>query len=105
MQFTGHSWSPVFGRSTENSPSNSILISTLGLDTVTSALNTESLDPLTRWFWKPKVTELNSIKIVDEPNPGEGALVRVGAATTNEQLREWCVENKKLTLPLNVIMR
>lgn len=32
------------------------------------------------------------------------ALVRVGAAVTNERLRRWCVKNKKLTLPINVIM-
>ena len=31
-------------------------------------------------------------------------LVRVGAAVTNERLRRWCVKNKKVTLPINVIM-
>ena len=28
----------------------------------------------------------------------------MGAAVTNERLRRWCVKNKKLTLPINVIM-
>lgn len=35
---------------------------------------------------------------------GGKRLVRVGCATTNERLRRWCLDNKLVTLPFNVIM-
>ena len=35
---------------------------------------------------------------------GDKALVKVGSATTNEQLRSWCINHELVTLPLNVIM-
>ena len=91
----GHSWSPIFGRDGE------ILISMLNLNEATKLPNLTSLP-----FAESPPTELEMIKVVPgklEQYPG-GALVRVGCATTNERLRRWCVENKKYTLPLNVIM-
>ena len=76
------------------------MISLLNLRTATHLPNITSL-PLP----EPKATELESIDIVPGTAlvPGN-QLVRIGAACTNERLRRWCVKNKKLTLPLNVIM-
>lgn len=52
-----------------------------------------------------KPTELESIEVVEgTPRVSGNALVRIGASTTNERLRRWCVNNKQYTYPLNVIM-
>ena len=91
----GHSWAPIFGRSGQ------ILVSFIGLREATQLPNTTSL-PLP----ESAPTELESIELVRDGKPrvAGNALVRVGAGTTNERLRRWCVENGKYTLPLNVIM-
>ncbi|KAM5353643.1 hypothetical protein ACJ41O_000293 [Fusarium nematophilum] len=60
-------------------------------------------------LFQPKHTELNHIKIVDAADVGGPALeggkkyVRVGTATTNEQFRRWCIDQGKVTLPMNII--
>ena len=77
-----------------------ILISTLNLKLATRIPNFTSLG-----LGQEPPEELNSIILLPEqPAGGKTVLVRVGCATTNEQLREWCVKSKKATLPLNVIM-
>lgn len=73
----------------------------LNLSTATKLPNLTSLP-----FAESPPTELETIEVVPgKPEIWEdGALVRVGCATTNERLRRWCVKNNKYTLPLNVIM-
>ncbi|KAG2420123.1 hypothetical protein HFD88_004923 [Aspergillus terreus] len=95
-----HSWSPVFARD-----KGCILISTLSLHQAAQLPNVESLDPLCPILFGDKPTSLNSITEVGpvKEDPTK-SLVRVGCATTNEQFRYWCVESKRVTLPLNVIM-
>ena len=89
-----HSWAPIFGREGQ------ITISTLRLGDATKLPNTAAL-PLPQ----DPPTELESIEFTsDPPLPGGKRLVRIGAATTNERLRRWCLDKKLVTLPLNVIM-
>ncbi|KAI0011317.1 hypothetical protein F4779DRAFT_238289 [Xylariaceae sp. FL0662B] len=93
-----HSWSPIFGR---NAGNGQVLISLLSLHESTVIPNT------TAWSFLPEdqPTELESIDIVaGEPRNKGNTLVRIGVSCTNERLRRWCVENNKVTLPLNVIM-
>ena len=90
----GHSWSPLFARD------GGILISTLNLNLATRIPNFTSLG-----ICQEPPEELNSITLLPkQPADGKTELVRVGCATTNEQLREWCIKDKLFTLPLNVIM-
>jgi hypothetical protein len=90
----GHSWSPVFGQNGQ------ILISMLKIPTATELPNIAALP-----FPESAPTELESIEITSGKPLEEGnTLVRVGCATTNERLRRWCVENNKVTIPLNVLM-
>jgi hypothetical protein len=96
LVLSGHSWSPLFARN------GGILISTLNLDLATVIPNFTSLG-----IGQEPPKELNSITLlpeVEQPADGKTRLVRVGCGTTNEQLREWCVRGKVVTLPLNVIM-
>ncbi|KAL9608906.1 MAG: hypothetical protein Q9167_006287 [Letrouitia subvulpina] len=89
-----HSWAPIFGENGQ------IFISLLDLKTATHLPNTTSL-PLP----ESKPNALESIEVVPGTARAKGnTLVRVGAAVTNERLRRWCVKNKKVTLPINVIM-
>ena len=104
----GHSWSPVFGRSHNKKDGNNgdILISSLGLVDASVLPNFTSLpgDIL-----EPGAKDLNSIIIVDNKYvngpklAGGKKYVRVGTSTTNEQLRRWCIDTGKLTLPMNII--
>ncbi|CAI0644615.1 unnamed protein product [Colletotrichum noveboracense] len=97
---SGHSWSPVFGR---DGPGKNILISLLGLKEATKLPNTTALP-----FWpfrQDEPTELEDIELISaKPNEEGNYLVKVGAACTNERLRQWCIENRRVTLPMNVIM-
>ncbi|OHF04516.1 hypothetical protein CORC01_00368 [Colletotrichum orchidophilum] len=89
-----HSWSPVFA---EN---GYVLISLLGLHEVTKLPNITALP-----FPESAANDLQTINMVSEkPNENGNYLVRVGTACTNERLRRWCIENKTVTLPMNVIM-
>ena len=60
-------------------------------------------------IFQPHAKDLNSIVIVDNdyvkgPKLTDGKkYVRVGTSTTNEQLRRWCIDIGKVTLPLNII--
>ena len=63
--------------------------------------------------FEPKLdpaNELQGIEIVGTVNENgvQKALCRIGAATTNEMFREWCIGNRKddwrWTIPFNVIM-
>ncbi|KAJ2903384.1 Oxidoreductase [Zalerion maritima] len=89
-----HSWAPVFGRN------GHVMISLLGLHEATKIPNT------TAWSFLPQdePTELESIDVVGPAETKGNTLVRVGVSATNERLRRWCNDNKKYTLPLNVIM-
>ncbi|KAJ6509051.1 hypothetical protein C8R45DRAFT_894083 [Mycena sanguinolenta] len=89
-----HSWSPIFGRDKQ------ILISLLPLHEVEVIPNLTALA-----LPQSAPNELQTIEIVKgTPRIKGNVLVRVGVSTTNERLRRWCVENKKYTYPLNVIM-
>lgn len=91
-----HSWSPIFGRNGQ------ITISLLPLREVTQ---TPNFTALSKALPEPKPTELETIEIAGgTPRTAGNVLVRIGASTTNERLRRWCVENKKYTYPLNSIM-
>jgi len=89
-----HSWSPIFGRDGE------ILISMLGIRTVTQLPNLTAQP----WTLAPP-NELEELSIAGgKPRTRGNKLVRIGCAATNERLRQWCIENKTCTIPLNVIM-
>lgn len=104
----GHSWSPVFGRSQKHNNKNNgdILISTLGLIDATILPNFTSLPTD---LFQPEAKDLNSIIFVDHsyvkgPQLSNGKrYVRVGTSTTNEQLRKWCINTGKVTLPCQII--
>jgi len=77
----------------------------LNLHTATTIPNTASLAGVSQSFFSPPSYELNQIEMKNPPKKkGDKALVRVGCATTIEQLRSWCIKNQFVTLPLNVIM-
>ncbi|KXH33641.1 hypothetical protein CNYM01_07444 [Colletotrichum nymphaeae SA-01] len=89
-----HSWSPVFA---EN---GYVLISLLGLHEVTKLPNITALP-----FPESAANDLQTISMVSEkPLENGNYLVRVGTACTNERLRRWCIDNKTVTMPMNVIM-
>ena len=73
----------------------------LNLATATELPNIASLP-----FAQSPPTDLESIEEVKQAKPLEAGnhLVRVGCATTNERLRRWCVQNNRVTMPMNVIM-
>jgi len=91
-----HSWSNVF------SSDGQVLVSMLPPDVVENLPASEpAIDPQ---------NELQGIEVVgtiDEDGVTK-ALCRIGAATTNEQFRRWCLDaaggNWTWTVPLNVIM-
>ena len=91
-----HTWTDMFA------DDNEILICLLPIDVAVDL-------PSIAGAWHPGAGLLQQI----EPFPasiaqdGSSILCKVGAATTNEQFREWCVSQDtplKWTLPLNVIM-
>lgn len=91
-----HTWSDLY------SANSQVLISFLPLDVVN---NLPALEPPI----DPE-NQLQGIRIVgtiDEDGTTK-ALCKVGAATTNEQFRRWCLDENggqwKWTVPLNVIM-
>jgi len=92
-----HSWSSSFSEDRE------ILVSMLNLEEVTKipdpmSIEEESIDP---------TNELKTIQVLETVKGSDGAeqaLVNVGAAVTNEQLRRWCVQHDKWSLPVDVIL-
>ena len=93
-----HSWAPIFGRQGQ------ITISLLNLAEATKIPNFTALSKVLP-EWLIHKTELQTIEVVsDKPRVKGNVLVRIGASTTNEQMRRWCVEHNKYTYPLNVIM-
>jgi hypothetical protein len=91
-----HTWSDLYAQEDQ------ILISTLSLQVAETLPAFEpGIDP---------TNELQGIKIVGEIKEGfeTKALCKIGAATTNEQFRRWCLDddhgNRQWTVPLNVIM-
>ncbi|KIW83347.1 hypothetical protein Z517_02592 [Fonsecaea pedrosoi CBS 271.37] len=103
-----HSWSPVFGRSNKKGSENNgdILISTLGLIDASILPNLTSLPTD---IFQPRAKDLNSIVVVDYTYvrgpqlTGGKKYVRVGTSTTNEQLRRWCIDTGKVTMPMNIV--
>ncbi|KXG54556.1 FAD-binding, type 2 [Penicillium griseofulvum] len=100
-----HSWSSIFGPD-KSQDRQFILISTLQLDR--AILGKDKNEEASGKYADYKV-ELNEIKEPDSTDSGIQAdqhLVSVGCATTNEDLRRWCLQTSdyKWTLPLNVIM-
>ena len=59
-----------------------------------------STDLHTFYFGGDPDSDLHGVQIVDEAQN----LVKVGAGTTNDQFRIWCLDQKRFCLPLNVIM-
>ncbi|KAL6694429.1 hypothetical protein J3F84DRAFT_400197 [Trichoderma pleuroticola] len=93
-----HSWAPIFGRS---GAAGQVLVSLLPIKHVTSKVDLTSLG-----IWLPPTSELRNIEVeggIGELDNGN-TLVRVGAGVTNEELRRWCLQDKRVTLPLNVLM-
>ncbi len=91
-----HSWSDVFSADGE------VLISMLLAGVVENLPGSEPpIDPR---------NELQGIEVVGTVHDGgvTKALCRIGAATTNEQFRRWCLDERggasAWTIPLNVIM-
>ena len=88
-----HTWGNLY------SEDNQVLISSLPLDDVNNLPAQEpAIDPN---------NELQGIEIVGTTSNGK-ALCKIGAGTTNEQFRRWCLDpkggNLNWTIPLNVIM-
>jgi hypothetical protein len=55
--------------------------------------------------WRSELVGIEVVPGVAGRQAPEGhTFCRIGAGTTNEQFREWCFENKMLSLPINVIM-
>ncbi|KAK4642338.1 hypothetical protein QC761_0083510 [Podospora bellae-mahoneyi] len=93
-----HSWAPIFGRQGQ------ITISLLSLAEATKIPNFTALSKVLP-EWLLHKNELQTLEVVSgAPRVKGNALVRIGASTTNEQLRRWCVKNNKYSYPLNVIM-
>lgn len=93
-----HTWSDLYSSDGE------VLISMLPLDVVEDLPASEpGIDPK---------NQLQGIEIVGEIQEGDvtKALCKIGAATTNEQFRRWCLSDRsgggerRWTVPLNVIM-
>ncbi|KAK0759490.1 hypothetical protein N5P37_007678 [Trichoderma harzianum] len=93
-----HSWAPIFGRS---ETAGQVLVSLLPIKHVTSKVDLTSLG-----ICLPPTNELRKIEVKGEVGELDNGntLVRVGAGVTNEELRRWCLQNGRVTLPLNVIM-
>lgn len=98
----------MFGRSDKKRGGNNgdILISTLGLVDASILPNFTSLPGS---IFEPLAKDLNSIVVVDGsyvkgPVLKDGKkYVRVGTSTTNEQLRKWCINTGKVTMPMNIV--
>ena len=88
-----HSWAPIFGRKGQ------IIVSLLGLHEAAVIPNTTAF----KFLGLEKPTELETIEPKEATADGK-TIIRVGSAVTNERLRRWCVDNKKHTLPLNIVM-
>jgi hypothetical protein len=91
-----HSWSDIF------SSDGGVLISLLPLDVVNVLPAVEPpIDP------KNELQGIEVVGTITEDGTTK-ALCRIGAATTNEQFRRWCLDpkggNLSWTVPLNVIM-
>ena len=104
-ELLGHSWAPVFGRDNQQNNGN-IMISMLSEITAGLLPNLSSLP--TSLFQD----ETNALKSIDKVEPGHvnglaltdgKQYVRVGAATTNERFRRWCLTEGRVTLPMNII--
>ena len=82
------------------------MISTLGLIDASVLPNFTSLPTN---IFQPRAKDLNSIVFVDNnyvKGPvltGGKRYVRVGTSTTNEQLRRWCIDTGKVTMPMNIV--
>jgi hypothetical protein len=88
-----HTWDEFY------SADDQVLISMLPLNVVEDLPAQEpAIDP---------ANELQGIELLGSPAPGK-MLCKIGAATTNEQFRRWCLDpaggNQRWTVPLNVIM-
>lgn len=92
-----HSWAPLFSADGE------ILISLLDLAIATAVPDPTSLLP----NGHHPGNELKTIELVDTHISESGekkALVRIGTAVTNEELRRWAIQQNAWSLSLNVVM-
>jgi len=96
-----HTWSDMY------SEENAVLITMLPLDEATR------IPVFIQPKIKPNEDDLEGVKIVGETTEKgvTKALCRIGASTTNDQFRTWCLDKTsesggqwKWTIPLNVIM-
>ena len=55
--------------------------------------------------WKTELSGITLVPLVaGKPAPPGHAYCKIMAGTTNDQFRQWCYNEKKFCLPLNVIM-
>jgi FAD/FMN-containing dehydrogenase len=89
-----HTWSNMY------SQTDHILISMLNLGLVNNLPNPESI-------WETpdyRDNEFKTIELAVNPDDPNKALVRLGAAVTNEDFRRWATNLNQWTVALNVIM-
>lgn len=88
-----HTWSPLYSADGE------ILVSMLDLATATAVPDPTSLSPNDLH----PGNELKTIELMPGSR-GNKALVRIGAAVTNEELRRWAIGGNAWSLPLNTVI-
>lgn len=90
-----HSWTSLF------SEDNEVFVSMLDLKTATNVPDPSSILP-------DKVSnlanEFKTIQLQTTSQADRKSLVRIGAATTNEELRRWSVRGNAWALALNTII-
>ncbi|KAF8243591.1 FAD-binding domain-containing protein [Wilcoxina mikolae CBS 423.85] len=89
-----HTWTDMY------SQNDHVLISMLDLGLVETLPNPESVQANQNYG----NNEFKKIELAVQPDNPNRALVRLGAAVTNEDFRRWAVEHKEWTLPINVLM-
>lgn len=104
-ELLGHSWAPLFGRNEQQNNGN-VMIAMLS-DVTTNFL--PNFTSLSTPLFQDEINPLKSIDKVDPAHVNGVALadgkqyIRVGAATTNERFRRWCLTEGQVTLPMNII--
>jgi FAD/FMN-containing dehydrogenase len=89
-----HTWTDMY------SETDHVLVSMLDLKLVETLPNPESVQANQNYG----NNEFKRIELAEQPDNSNRALVRLGAAVTNEDFRRWAVEHKEWTLPVNVLM-
>lgn len=94
-----HTWTNMY------SADNQVLVSMIPIELATNTRRLFPHPPV-----NPIPNGLSYVKALGQKTPEGKNLIEIGAATTNDQFRQWCLTdgegqgNWKYTLPLNVIM-